>query len=272
MSLKVITKEELNNRAPSVFGSPVGRAKSYTGINTGKIVDVFENAGWSPVQAYQSSPRKGSKIGLRERKHLLKFAPSNTETAGVILGKKDTSVLVPNLVLTNSHDGTSSVQLQAGIFRVVCSNGLMVCDKDMGMVRLRHSGNPDAIYEAIFQVERTFSDVWSKIDEYQSINLNVGQRLDFAVRAAELRFGHGNSPVAEQQFYKPNRESDEDFSLWNTFNVLQENLMKGGIDYQTRNGKHRKTKAIRNDIRNARFNTMLWAMMENFRSNKSFAI
>ena len=42
------------------------------------------------------------------------------------------------IILLNSHDGTSSYQMLAGMFRFVCSNGL-VCGDTVADVRVPHS-------------------------------------------------------------------------------------------------------------------------------------
>jgi hypothetical protein len=44
------------------------------------------------------------------------------------------------IVLLNSHDGTSSYQMLAGMFRFVCSNGL-VCGDTVADVRVPHKGD-----------------------------------------------------------------------------------------------------------------------------------
>ena len=44
------------------------------------------------------------------------------------------------IILLNSHDGTSSYQMLAGMFRFVCSNGL-VCGDTVANVRVPHKGD-----------------------------------------------------------------------------------------------------------------------------------
>ena len=47
-------------------------------------------------------------------------------------------MLIPQIILTNSHDGFNSFKFMLGIFRLVCSNGLVVCDNQMVNMTIRH--------------------------------------------------------------------------------------------------------------------------------------
>ncbi|MDE9567420.1 DUF945 domain-containing protein, partial [Xenorhabdus bovienii] len=47
---------------------------------------------------------------------------------------------VPEIILVNSHDGSSSYQMIPGVFRFVCNNGL-VCGETFGDIRVPHKGD-----------------------------------------------------------------------------------------------------------------------------------
>jgi hypothetical protein len=51
--------------------------------------------------------------------------------AGQITGKE-----VPEIILLNSHDGSSSYQMIPGMFRFVCTNG-MICGQTFGEIGFR---------------------------------------------------------------------------------------------------------------------------------------
>src|SRR3546814_8105435 len=62
------------------------------------------------------------------------------------------------IILLNSHDGTSSYQMLAGAFRFVCSNGL-VCGDAVADVRIPHKGDItgqviEGAYEVLDEIGR----------------------------------------------------------------------------------------------------------------------
>ncbi len=42
----------------------------------------------------------------------------------------------PQILLTNSHDGKAAFNFRVGIFRLVCSNGLVISDADFGVMSI----------------------------------------------------------------------------------------------------------------------------------------
>jgi len=270
MEQQVLTRDYLKEKVPAVFAKKplITLSDRYTHVSTEKIVDYFGEMGWHPVTAFQAKNTKKA-VDPNVKKHLIRFANEKYDSI-----MKNEGSLSPNLLLMNSHNGTSKVWLAAGIFRMVCANGLVVADNMFGSVLKRHSGERDEIFEAVYKVERNFENVWSKVDEYCSIQLTQRQRLDFAVKAIELNWGE-NTVITPEEVLKTRRVEDENKSLWSTFNVLQENIMKGGVQYMRPFrgvNKIRQTREIKNDIRNVNFNSELWMLMEAFRTNRHFKV
>ena len=46
----------------------------------------------------------------------------------------------PRILLTNSHDGMQAFKFSVGIFRLVCSNGLVVADEQFSNFKIKHKG------------------------------------------------------------------------------------------------------------------------------------
>lgn len=266
MNQQILTKQELKNKVPSIYGKkPLSYlSDKYTHINSEKIVDYFGELGWHPVSAFQQKLKSNStKRTIDTQIHTIRFANPSYEPL-----MKQKGDLIPNLVLKNSHNGSSKLWLSAGIFRVVCSNGLVVADKMFGELFRKHTGNKEEIFEAVYKVERNFDTVWNKVDEYASIQLSKKQIVSFAIKAIELNWGN-NSLVTPQDVLKVRRKEDENETLWSTFNILQENIMKGGISYISNNQKEKQTKEV-NGLKSVGFNMNLWMLMEAFRLNKKF--
>ena len=85
------------------------------------------------------------------------------------------------------------------------------------------------------------------------------ERLDFAAQAAALRF-HGalETGLEPGRLLVPRRAEDAGDDLWRTFNVVQENVLRGGLrpaDGFRRLARTRAIRAIREDVR---LNSGLW--------------
>ncbi len=108
-----LTDDELMQFVPSVFSGDKheSRSERYTYIPTINIINKLRDEGFQPFFACQSRVRD---LGRREySKHMLRL-----RREGHINGQE-----VPEIILLNSHDGSSSYQMIPGIFRFVCTNG-----------------------------------------------------------------------------------------------------------------------------------------------------
>lgn len=244
----------LRKHAPSVFATePYNKmSDKYRFIPTIEVVDALAAQGFTPSKAYESRTRLLDKHGYA--KHLIRFR--NTDALPQV------GDLIPEIVLTNSHDGSSSFQITAGLYRLVCSNGLTV-GNDQIAVRQRHSGHIDDILEGVFSVVEDFPKVADTAREWQGIELTTSQRIAFARAATPLRWdddGAGNYPVNPSHLLQPVRTGDLGKDLWTTFNVVQEHIIKGGMRAIGSNGRRRRSKAVNSVNEDQRLNRALWTL------------
>ena len=266
MEMKTLTKAELREKVPAIFAKEAAEkmTERYVYVPTEEVLNTFASEGWNPVRAFQSKTKKDDRD---YRKHIIEFGNSTFNPVMPEVGS-----LMPRLIMTNSHNGTSGIQLRMGIFRLICSNGLAVASKNIMQIRQRHSGiDKDQILETIYQAGRSFPDVWSKVDEYSSIKLSNNQRIDIATKVVNLRFGEQAEKYDATSFLETRRAEDQNDSLFTVMNVLQENVVKGGIEYKNeRTDRMRKVRRLTSLNKELELNVALWTMMENFRVNKSF--
>jgi len=177
--------------------------------------------------------------------------------AGHITGQQ-----VPEIILLNSHDGSSSYQMLPGLFRGVCTNGL-VCGQSFGEVRVPHRGNVvEKVIEGAYEVLGIFDRVEDKREAMQSLLLPPPAQHALAKAALTYRFGEEHQPVTEAQALSPRRWQDEQNDLWTVFNRLQENLSKGGLAGRSAQGKRSHTRAVNSIDSNIKLNRALWVMAE----------
>lgn len=249
------TKEELKELAPSIFTeTPANRvSKKYTYISTEKIIDDMEKLGWGVVDAKQVAARKESTRGVQ--KHLVVF-----RNPKIVINSPNGDEVFPQILLTNSHDGKNCFIFTAGLFRMVCENGIVISTKEFEKVKIRHMGY--TFEELQIQIHKMVKKLPLTVE---SMNKMVAKKLtqkevfDFARKGLGLRFGEDikNIKVNLKHFITPIRNEDRGRNLWNVFNVIQEKLIEGDFEYES-NGKLRKARRIKNFNQDIKLNSELF--------------
>ncbi|EAA2980425.1 DUF945 domain-containing protein [Salmonella enterica] len=247
-----LTHEELMQYTPGVFGEDkhASRSDRYSYIPTITLLENLQREGFEPFFACQSRVRDPERRDYT--KHMLRL-----RRAGQITGQQ-----VPEIILLNSHDGSSSYQMLPGLFRAICTNGL-VCGQSSGEIRVPHRGNVvEKVIEGAYEVLNVFDRVEEKRDAMQSLLLPTPAQQAFAKAALTYRFGEEHQPVTASQILTPRRYEDRQNDLWSVFNRCQENLLKGGLPGRTAKGKRSHTRAVKGIDGDVRLNRALWVMAE----------
>ena len=174
------------------------------------------------------------------------------------------------IILLNSHDGTSSYQMLAGMFRFVCSNGL-VCGDTVADLRIPHKGDViGQVIEGAYDVLEGFELVRDRQEGLRAITLDHGESEVFARAALSLKYDDPvkPAPITETQLLQPRRRDDDRPDLWSTFNRVQENLVQGGLSARTTNGRRNRTRAIQGIDQNVKVNRALWILAEEMKRLK----
>lgn len=251
-----LTHEELLQVVPSVFGEDkhISRSDRYTWIPTITVLENLQREGFEPFFACQTRVRNPER--REHTKHMLRLRRS-----GQVTGQQ-----VPEIILLNSHDGSSSYQMLPGLFRAVCANGL-VCGHSFGEVKVPHRGDVvEKVSEGAYEVLGVFDRIEEKREAMQSLLLPPPAQHALASAALTYRFGEEHKPVAESQILSPRRWQDEQHDLWSVYNRLQENLQKGGLSGRTAQGKRSRTRAVIGIDGDIKLNRALWIMAENMLS------
>lgn len=260
-SMSALSDIQLRAAAPSIFTDTVSDSRStrYSMVTTASVIAGMRDAGFFPVAAQQQATKDEG--GSAYARHLVRFR----HHTALAMQKGDE---YEEIILRNSHDGTSAFQLDLGMFRLVCMNGL-VTPISGGTVSVAHKGN--AVGMVIEGATRLLEDV-ERItmvkDEMKSIILEPTERIAFAGAALQLRYSGETSSVTPEQLLHVRRIGDFAPSLWNTFNAVQENMIKGGLRGVTANGRRTSTRAITSISKDLAINRMLWSLAEAARNMK----
>jgi hypothetical protein len=258
-----LSDDQIRRVAPSIFagGKHESRSERYTYIPTIDVLRGLRNEGFQPFMVCQTRVRDA---GKREyTKHMLRLRHTDQ-----IIGEEANEI-----VLLNSHDGTSSYQMLAGVLRFVCQNG-MVAGDSVRDIRVPHKGNiVENVINGAFDVLDGFDLIREQRDGMHAVELNRDEQHAFALSALALRYDPMDTetpaPITESQLLAPRRFEDRRDDLWTVFNRVQENLIKGGLHGRSRSGRSMSTRPITGIDQNVRLNRALWILADAMRQMKA---
>jgi hypothetical protein len=258
-----LSDDQIHRVAPSIFSDSKheSRSERYTYIPTIDVLRGLRNEGFQPFMVCQTRVRDESK---REyTKHMLRL-----RHADQIIGDEANEI-----VLLNSHDGTSSYQMLAGVLRFVCQNG-MVAGDNIRDIRVPHKGNiVQNVINGAFDVLDGFDLIREQKDSMRAVELNRDEQQAFARSALALRYdptdAEAPAPITDSQLLAPRRFEDRRDDLWTVFNRVQENLTKGGLRGRSRNGRAVSTRPITSIDQNVKLNRALWMLADAMRQMKA---
>ena len=273
---EALSYDQIAHFAPTVFANDrhSSRSERFQVIPTHELLAGLAKEGFVPVKVQVGGSRDEEKRAFT--KHLLRFRRQDDLTGAPKVGDSH-----PEVVLLNAHDGTSSYQLHAGLFRLVCLNGLTVSDQDFGSVKVGHSGKGvlDKVIEGTYRVLDDAVAALEGAQELRGIELNRDEQRIFGEAALRLRFDEETLPrdITGHQVIRPRREADLSNDLWLTFNRAQENLIRGGLNYrhvnqETNRSTYRDTRPVQSADGDLKLNRALWHLANEFAKLKGHSV
>lgn len=257
-----LTRHDLINQLPSALAESHDgrRSNRYTFVPTTEIVDSMEANGWGVVRA--RGPKSRTELSRGFGLHQLEFQDRNAvafvdpRSHGLATSKP----IFPRIHIINSHNGTSRFEVLAGLYAMVCSNGLMVSAGSVGEFSVRHNSSFDA--EEAHRIIGEFRSRMGKLNEaievWAGIDLSTEQQRNFATSAARIRWNKPDDILPDAtMLLQRNRTEDNGSNLWTVFNVVQENLIGGGFKRS-----RRIARPISQLRESNRINAELWDLAE----------
>ena len=254
-----LTKEKIREIASSVFTEVADSkttSKHYVHIPTEQVIDDMSSLGWGVVDAKQVNTRKNPGF----QKHMVVFGNNDLVVEG-----KDGDTVMPRILMTNSHDGKNAFQFQAGLYRLVCSNGLVIADAEFANMKIRHMG-----YD-LTELKTVINEIVEKLpltvecmNKLKSKQLSEEEKAEFAKEALRTRLPEAqiSSFTYEniQDLLNPTRNEDEGNDMWSVYNVIQEKIVHGMFETFGARGKVRKARKIKNFQQDTRVNKELYTL------------
>jgi uncharacterized protein DUF932 len=151
-----------------------------------------------------------------------------------------------------------------GIFRVVCTNGLIVSVGAFPAIRVAHRGDivEEVVTSAIHLTER-FGVLAGQVERMERRLMPKDEQLAFAERALAVRFHNPlQSGIEPAQLLTCRRADDLGNDLWSVLNKCQENLLRGGLSRLLASGRRAQTRRITSIREDVRINSGLWDVAE----------
>ena len=263
------TVQELKELAPSIFTAKPSMdvSKHYCHIPTDRLIKDMELLGWGVVDAKEVKARTNATKGFQ--KHLVVFrnpdivinhnpngliqdstSPTGWRKSDGTFGKKNNvDTVFPQILLTNSHDGKNAFTFTAGLFRMVCENGLVVSTNEFEKVAIRHMGYDfDELQKQISEMVEKLPLTVESMNKMVDTKMSQQKVLDFAKDMLAVRFSKeelNRITIDMDDFITPVRDEDKGDDLWSIFNVVQEKIIEGDFEYIA-GTKVRKARQIKN--------------------------
>jgi hypothetical protein len=255
-----LTKDQIRNSSPLVFAdAPTNPdvSKKYLFVNTETIIDDLEKLGWLPVQAAQRKSRKEG--GTIFSKHMVAF-----QNPDIKITSADGDDAYPRILLTNSHDGMQAFKFSVGIFRLVCSNGLVVADEQFSDFKIKHKGYTfGELRNVVRQAVEDLPNRVQVMNDMKNRILTEDEKRKMALDAMLIRAGVKELQYDEEtitDILDPKRDADKGDDLWRVFNVIQEKITQGDFHAALTGAKVRKVRKIKSFEKEMKVNKELFKL------------
>lgn len=231
------------------------RSEKYHFISTANMLDYLGSKGWEVKSTKVARIIKNAEVREGFQKH------------GIVLQNQALPAvdgILPRIILTNSHDGTSSFQFRLGLFRVACANGLVVSMGIDSVFRIRHTNvTQESLDNAINFILEQFAKATERVKYFMARQVSREEAIRFANEAFKARFGD-RVLFDATRLLDIRREEDIQPTLWNVLNVIQENVVKGGQVYAISGTKKKQntTREIKGIDSNIKVNEAIWQIAE----------
>jgi hypothetical protein len=248
---RTLSLDEVREQAPAAFAPAAHERLSakYTFIPTAQVISGLMNAGFVPVEARQARTYRASPL------HALHAVRLRRRYETISL--RDA---VPEILLWNSHDGTSMYHLRMALYRAVCTNGLVVSRGAFPTVCIAHRGNVvEGVVTGALGISERFYLLAAQVERMETRRMLKDEQLHFAERALAFRFADpAQSGMHPSQLLTTRRSEDLADDLYTILNRVQENLTGGGLSRRSPTGRLMRTRRLTSIRHGVKVNSQLW--------------
>ena len=276
LSTDFLSMDDLRKACPAAFKTTPtnpGVSERYVHANTATVVEDLAKLGWYPVQAKQCRPKKNSK-GIRSF-HMIAFQNPDVKICKPVTDiTGETTEIVDSylcIILTNCYDGFILFKFMVGLFRLVCSNGLVMCSDEMVNMSIRHINYDfEALRLVVTNAIEQVPYIVNTMNTMKNTKLSETEKKELATAVVKIRkdvednekFSIDEATIMD--ILEPVRDEDNSDDLWTVFNICQEKMIKGGFQATGKNDKVRKQRKITSIKKDVEYNQRLWEIATRF--------
>lgn len=174
----------------------------------------FQRQGWNVAGALENRGEN-----RKVANHFIKMEhPDFT-----MLNKKGQTEAVATMNIQNSCNGSKPMELDLGVYRLVCSNGA-IAHTSYSNAKVPHSekGQYD-LQEILCDLGIRTQGVMEEFNKLKESELTPAEAISMAADAARIRFGK-DVEFDVSQLLNIVRDEDKGDDVWTVFNRIQENL------------------------------------------------
>lgn len=219
----IMTPERVKELAPAVFADSKADhlTDRYKQFRTADLLPIMADHGYFPVQAAQVRSK-----AAQHGHHLVSFAKEGD------VGQE----LRPEVIVYNSHNGQGALRLFAGVYRFICSNGIVAGN---GFdARIYHSHRQlNGFEDMLRNIVDGLPTMMERMEEMKQQRLDFDTIVDIADKACALRWDKYQAGETKTGSYYTDttiggvldvkREQDEGIDAFSVFNRIQENVLRG---------------------------------------------
>jgi Domain of unknown function (DUF932). len=248
--------QHMRNICPALFSTEAHPRMSdrYAFTHTYDIVDALQKKDYKVV-SIQGGDTRFSKLLVRMRHRQYIESPS-IQADGA-----------PELIIMDSHDGTKALKLALGYMRFVCMNGCIAGDLLYNRV-FRHASR-DLMAQVMLEVNDIgtyVNTLTHSVDAMRNYRTTIGDRIHLADVVTNARFGSDRGETFKlnmrPKLLHRRRHEDTAEDLHTVVNVIQENAIRGGLQYCTdthsARGRMIRSKPVNEVNKSVAINTQLW--------------
>lgn len=276
-----LSEDEIRKRCPLAYvETPTNKnvSEKYVIANTATVISDMEKLGWKVVDAKQRKGKKTASGTTRFSYHMIcfqnpdvKIIKTVTNPDGTVNEEVD---CYPRIILTNSHDGLNCFHFRVGLFRLVCSNGLVIATDKFADLKIRHINyTMDELRALVNKVIEELPNQVELMTQMKSRVLTEDEKKAFVLDMLKIRKGKDLEDVLEVDdetvldMLEPVRDEDKSDDLWTVFNVLQEKVIKGGFSIGQEGKKARKARKVTGFVKDLELNQKMFKAAMKFINN-----
>ena len=261
--------QELEVACPAAFSTTAAPHVSdrYTHVRTADIVERMMDEGFTIRSASQQKTQKRTAGKEAFQKHRISMQMPTDNGTTRALGQ-----IFPTVDLINSGDWSSTFTMAVGLFRLVCTNGMVApFGAANESIKVRHDKVDEDTFSAIQQAMDKAPALFQFAEDAQAFQMSDIEIERFARDAARIRFGIDSTDPVDVSMTRgllaPRRGMDANADLWSVFNRVQENGTRGGFKVPDVNGRLRSVRERRNIVADVTWNQELWSLTQSVLQN-----